>query len=155
MFEDFSNYSDCEPIGAALPRIEIDQKYYAQLDLPNTSTNSEFLRKLVRQNILKKGIDKKEDRARYYEQAKYEIELFEETGLVDYLLALWDIVNFAVENDIKMSPGRGSAASSLVLYLVGVTKIDPIKYDLIFERFVSRTRIKKVGEVDGVVYFDG
>ena len=48
MFSEFSDYSDCEPIGAALPRIEIDQKYYAQLDLPNTSTNSEFLRKLVR-----------------------------------------------------------------------------------------------------------
>lgn len=155
MFSEFSDYSDCEPIGAALPRIEIDQKYYAQLDLPNTSTNSEFLRKLVRQNILKKGIDKKEDKARYYEQAKYEIEVFEETGLVDYLLALWDIVNFANESGINMSPARGSAASSLVLFIIGVTKVDPVKYDLIFERFVSRTRIKKVGEVDGVVYFDG
>jgi len=155
MFSEFSDYSDCEPIGAALPRIEIDKKYYAQLDLPETSTNSEFLRKLVRQNILKKGIDKKEDKARYYEQAKYEIEVFEETGLVDYLLALWDIVNFANENGINMSPARGSAASSLVLFIIGVTKVDPVKYDLIFERFVSRTRIKKVGEVDGVVYFDG
>lgn len=155
MFEDFSDYSGCEPIGAALPRVQIDKKYYQELGLSESVDNNEFLRKLVRKNLIDKAIDKREDKKKYYDQAKYEIEVFEETGLTDYIIALWDIVNFANENGIKMSPGRGSAASSLVLYLINVTKIDPIKYDLIFERFVSRTRIKKVGEENGITYFDG
>jgi DNA polymerase-3 subunit alpha len=155
LFQDFQDYKGCEPIGAALPRVEIDKKYYKDLGLPESSTNAEFLRKLARENILKKGIDKKKDKKRYYDQAKYEIEVFEETGLTDYIIALWDIVNFANENGIKTSPGRGSAASSLILFLINVTKIDPIKYDLIFERFVSKTRIKKVGEENGITFFDG
>lgn len=155
LFDTFSDYKGCEPMGAALPRIEIDQKYYEQLGAPNSISNIEFLKKLARKKILEKGIDKRKDKKRYYDQAKYEIEVFEETGLQDYILALWDIVNFANENGIKTSPGRGSAASSLILYLIDVTKIDPIKYDLIFERFVSKTRIKKVGEENGVTYFDG
>lgn len=155
MFSTFSDYSGCEPMGAALPRIEIDQRHYSKLGLSKTANNAEFLRKLVRQNIIEKGINKREDKQRYYDQAKYEIDVFEETGLTDYIIALWDITNFANENGIKMSPGRGSAASSLVLFLINVTQIDPIKYDLIFERFVSKTRIKKVGEENGVTYFDG
>lgn len=155
MFSDFKDYSKCEPIGAALPEINIDDKYYEQLGLDKSCSNGEFLRTLCRNGIKEKGIDKLKNKKQYYDQTKYELEVFEETGLVDYILALWDICNFARENGITIGSGRGSSASSNVLYLIGVTKVDPIKHELIFERFVSKTRVKKVGEVDGIIYFDG
>ena len=73
---------------------------------------------------------------------------------VDYILLNWDIINFCHEHDIPTGPGRGSAAGSLVLFLIGVTKIDPIKYDLFFERFVSQSRTRKI-EKNGTTYLDG
>lgn len=155
IFQDFGDYDGCEPIGAALPEIIIDEKYYAELNLDKDCTNIDFLKALCRRGIEEKGINKLSNKKEYYDQIKYELEIFEETGLVDYILALWDIVNFAKEENITIGAGRGSAPSSSILYLIGVTKIDPIYSKLIFERFVSRTRVKKVGVVDGVTYFDG
>jgi DNA polymerase-3 subunit alpha len=70
------------------------------------------------------------------------------------VLLNWDILNFCHENNIPTGPGRGSAAGSLVLFLVGVTKVDPIKYGLFFERFVSRSRAKKIIK-DDITYLDG
>ena len=58
-------------------------------------------------------------------------------------LLVWDVINFCKENDIPRGLGRGSAAGSLVLFLIGVTGIDPVKHDLYFERFVSKIRAKK------------
>ena len=67
----------------------------------------------------------------------------------------WEVLNFCKESGIPTGPGRGSAAGSLVLYFLGVTKVDPIKYELFFERFVSRSRAKKIKGEDGVIYLDG
>ncbi len=83
-----------------------------------------------------------------------ELEVFKDLGFVDYVLLIWDILNFCHENDIPVGPGRGSAAGSLVLYLIGITNVDPIKYGLYFERFVSKSRAKKT-VVDGITYLDG
>ena len=66
----------------------------------------------------------------------------------------WDIINFCIENDIPVGAGRGSAAGSLVLYVIGVTNIDPIEYDLFFERFVSKSRARKI-EHNGEIFLDG
>ena len=78
----------------------------------------------------------------------------EELGFVDYMLLTWDVINFCKENDIPIGLGRGSAAGSFVLFLLGITNLDPIKYSLFFERFISKIRAKKQ-VVDGVTYLDG
>ena len=100
------------------------------------------------------GINKLKNKKVYYDRAKEELGILKELGFVDYILLNWDILNFCHENDIPTGPGRGSAAGSLVLFLLGVTKIDPVKYDLFFERFVSQSRARKI-ECEGVTYLDG
>ena len=90
----------------------------------------------------------------YYNRLKEELDIFNDLGFVDYVLLNWDIINFCIENGIPVGAGRGSAAGSLVLYVIGVTNIDPIKYDLFFERFVSKSRARKI-EHDGEIFLDG
>ncbi|APQ97409.1 DNA polymerase III subunit alpha [Clostridium botulinum] len=71
----------------------------------------------------------------------YELSIIQQMGYVDYFLIVWDFIRFANEKGIMTGPGRGSAAGSLVAYTLGITKIDPIKYNLIFERFLNPDRI--------------
>lgn len=154
MIENFQKYEQPTLPGVKLPQIIIEQKYYDALGIPNTSSNYQFLRKLCHKGVLEKGIDKKDNSQAYYERVKTELSLFEELGFIDYVLLNWDILKFCHENGIPTGPGRGSAAGSLVLYLIGVTKVDPIQYELYFERFVSKSRAKKI-VVDGETYLDG
>jgi len=72
---------------------------------------------------------------------KYELSVIKEMGYVDYYLIVWDFVNFAKTNGIPVGPGRGSGAGSLAAYCIGITNVDPIKYDLIFERFLNPERV--------------
>ena len=126
-----------------------------ELKLPANTSNFDFLRALCLKGFEKLGL--KKDSAAYKEyaaRAKYELDILNELGFVDYILLVWDVVNFCRENNIPTGPGRGSAAGSLVLYLIGVTKIDSVKYGLYFERFVSKTRAKKT-VIDGITYLDG
>ena len=83
-----------------------------------------------------------------------ELSVLNDLGFIDYILLNWDILNFCHETGIPTGAGRGSAAGSLVLYVVGVTNIDPIKYDLFFERFVSKSRARKI-EHNGETFLDG
>lgn len=154
MIELFQKYEQPVLPGVKLPQIIIEQKYYDLLNIPNDSSNYQFLRKLCHKGVLDKGIDKKENCQVYYDRVKNELSLFEELGFIDYVLLNWDILKFCHENGIPTGPGRGSAAGSLVLYLIGVTKVDPIQYDLYFERFVSKSRARKI-EANGQVFLDG
>lgn len=154
MIENFQKYQQPTLPGVKLPQIIIEQKYYDALGIPNTSSNYQFLRKLCHKGVLQKGIDKKQNAQVYYDRIKTELSLFEELGFIDYVLLNWDILKYCHENEIPTGPGRGSAAGSLVLYLIEVTKVDPIQYELYFERFVSKSRAKKI-VVDGETYLDG
>lgn len=154
MIENFQKYQQPTLPGVKLPQIIIEQKYYDALGIPNTSSNYQFLRKLCHKGVLQKGIDKKQNAQVYYDRVKTELSLFEELGFIDYVLLNWDILKYCHENEIPTGPGRGSAAGSLVLYLIEVTKVDPIQYELYFERFVSKSRAKKI-VVDGETYLDG
>ena len=154
MIDEFKKYEMPVLPGVKLPQIIIEQKYYDLLGIPNTSSNYQFLRKLCHKGVIDKGIDKKPNAQEYYERVKTELSLFEELGFIDYVLLNWDILNFCHENGIPTGPGRGSAAGSLVLYLISVTKVDPIEYGLYFERFVSKSRAKKI-VVNDEVYLDG
>lgn len=77
----------------------------------------------------------------YKKRLQYELDVINQMGFVDYFLIVYDYVKFAKKNDIYVGPGRGSAAGSLVSYTLGITDIDPIKYDLLFERFLNPERI--------------
>lgn len=71
----------------------------------------------------------------------YELDTINQMGFADYFLIVWDFINFARKNNIPVGPGRGSAAGSIVSYCLGITNVDPIKYDLLFERFLNPERI--------------
>jgi DNA polymerase-3 subunit alpha len=150
----FQKYEHPVPPGVRLPEIKIDSKYYESLNINPSVSNFEFLRQLCLKAVKTKGIDKLQNKQDYYERAKYELAVFDELGFVDYILLNWDILNYAHEHNIPTGYGRGSAAGSLVLFLIGVTNVDPIKNGLFFERFVSKSRAKKI-VVDGVTYLDG
>ncbi len=75
------------------------------------------------------------------ERLEYELDTIRTMGYVDYFLIVWDFINYAKENDIPVGPGRGSAAGSLVSYCLKITNIDPIQYNLLFERFLNPERV--------------
>ena len=150
----YTGYKTPFPVGVKLPEIKIENKYYKEVSCEESADNYQFLRKLCFKRLQQKGIDKFDNAQIYYDRLKEELSIFQELGFVDYILLNWDIINFCVENDIPTGAGRGSAAGSLVLYVIGVTNIDPIEYDLFFERFVSKSRAKKI-EHEGETFLDG
>lgn len=154
MKELFTEYQNPFPAGVKLPTIHIEQKYYDLLGCSSEISNFNFLRKLCFWGVKNRGIDKLKNKQEYYDRLTMELSVFEELGFVDYVLLNWDVLNFCHESGIPTGAGRGSAAGSLVLYVVGVTNIDPIKYDLFFERFVSKSRAKKIFS-NGEEFLDG
>ncbi|MEK7795532.1 MAG: DNA polymerase III subunit alpha, partial [Candidatus Hydrogenedentota bacterium] len=77
----------------------------------------------------------------YIERASFEISVIEQMGFVDYFLVTWDLINYARQNGIPVGPGRGSGAGSIVAYALKITNIDPIRYGLLFERFLNPERV--------------
>ena len=71
----------------------------------------------------------------------YELDVIRTMGYVDYFLIVWDFINYARSKDIMVGPGRGSAAGSIVSYTLGITNIDPVRYNLLFERFLNPERV--------------
>lgn len=77
----------------------------------------------------------------YYDRIKMELETINKLGYVEYFLVVWDYINFARENDIPVGPGRGSGAGSIVAYCTGITQVDPMRYELFFDRFINPERV--------------
>ena len=98
-----------------------------------------YLKKLVIEG-LKEKFGEKVNKV-YHQRLKYELDIINKMGFCNYFLIVSDYVNYAKKNNILVGPGRGSAAGSLVSYCLGITSIDPIKYDLLFERFLNPNRI--------------
>lgn len=93
---------------------------------------------LINESMIKFGFS--EDK-RYIDRIKEEVRVIKKGGFIDYFLILWDVINYCNENNILTGLGRGSAAGSLVAYLFDITRLDPIQYDLLFERFLNAGRI--------------
>ncbi len=96
------------------------------------------------ENLAIKGLYKrlgKDVSKEYKDRLLYELKVIKDMGYVDYFLIVYDYVKYAVHNDIMVGPGRGSAAGSLVTYSIGITSVDPLKYGLLFERFLNPERI--------------
>jgi len=141
--------------GVRLPSFEISNEQKRKILVSESVNNKEFLRALCDQGMQGIGGNiHKKHKPQYERRLEREFKTVEELGFVDYLLLVWDVINFCKQNDIPTGIGRGSAAGSLILYLIGVTKIDPLKYGLFFERFISKIRAKKT-IVDGITYLDG
>lgn len=97
-----------------------------------------FLKKLTYEGLKKKyPVITKEVKGR----ADYELGVIKDMGFVDYFLIVWDFINYAEQNSIPVGPGRGSGVGSIVAYSIGITKVDPLKYELIFERFLNPERV--------------
>lgn len=99
-------------------------------------SSEQYLRKLCYENLIKKGLDSDVYKARL----EKELNVISKMGYCDYFLLVQDFINFAQSKQIVVGPGRGSAVGSLVAYCLNITKIDPIKYNLIFERFLNEQR---------------
>jgi DNA polymerase-3 subunit alpha len=141
--------------GVRLPEFNIESSAKRHLNLSEDVLNYDFLRALALNGFKDLKIDKSlPEYKKYVDRAKYELDTLKELGFIDYILLVWDVINFCKTNNIPVGLGRGSAAGSLILYLIGVTRIDPVKYNLYFERFISKIRAKKQ-VVDGVTYLDG
>lgn len=109
-----------------------------QFDVPEGYTAEEYLEKLCNE-----GLDNRygTQASRHGERLEKELEVIRTMGFVDYFLIVWDFIRFARERGISVGPGRGSAAGSIVAYALGITNIDPIRYNLLFERFLNPERI--------------
>jgi DNA polymerase-3 subunit alpha len=152
--KDFQKY-DLGLHGLRMPVFEIDERHKSRLNLASSTSNYDFLRSLAREGFYKLNLEKGSDLyKRYVDRVNYELQILQELEFIDYIILIWDVINYCRENNIPTGPGRGSCAGSLLLFLIDVTKIDPIKYELFFERFISKARAKKT-VIDGVTYFDG
>lgn len=109
-----------------------------RFDVPEGKKASEYLRELCFEGFYKK-YDNPPDELK--ERLIYELDTIEKMGYVDYFLIVWDFIKYSKDNGIIVGPGRGSAAGSIVSYCLSITTIDPIKYDLIFERFLNPERV--------------
>lgn len=138
-------------LGVRLPEFAIEDRHKIKVGLKPSATNTMFLHALTDEGYMNLNL---KDAKEYSDRMKHELAIIEELGFTDYILMVWDVINFCKENNIPTGMGRGSAAGSLVLFLIGVTKIDPIKYGLYFERFISKTRAKKQ-VINGITYLDG
>ncbi|MBQ3422435.1 MAG: DNA polymerase III subunit alpha, partial [Romboutsia sp.] len=107
-------------------------------DVPDGYTPDTYLRELCF-NGLKERYENPSDEI--IERLNYELDVIERMGYVEYFLITWDFINFSKENNIMVGPGRGSAAGSIVAYTLKITDIDPIKYSLLFERFLNPERV--------------
>lgn len=107
-------------------------------EVPEGHTSLTYLEMLCHSGLEKRYPDPS---AELMERLEYELTTIVNMGFVDYFLIVWDFIKYARDNDIVVGPGRGSAAGSIVAYSLGITNIDPIKYNLLFERFLNPERL--------------
>ena len=109
-----------------------------KFDVPEGDTSTSYLRKLCEEGICRRYDDVTEE---LRERLEFELKTIENMGYVDYFLIVWDFIHYAKEHGIAVGPGRGSAAGSIVSYCLEITDIEPIKYQLLFERFLNPERV--------------
>ena len=118
--------------------IEFGVTKLPKYDVPDGMTSWEYLQKLCHEGLEKRYHDPS---AELKERLDYELSTIKNMGYVDYFLIVWDFIKYAKDHGIAVGPGRGSAAGSIVSYCLGITTIDPIRYQLLFERFLNPERV--------------
>ncbi len=144
----FSNIPDAiENTGKIAERCDVSfsfgEMHLPEFTAPDGKSNSDYLRELCKAGLKERYASHVSDTdfAELEERLEYELTTIENMGYVEYFLIVWDFINYARSRDIMVGPGRGSAAGSIVAYALKITDIDPIKYGLIFERFLNPERI--------------
>src|SRR3954451_4857176 len=124
--------------------IELGRIHLPRFDVPEGRDSFDYL---VEQ--CEKGLERRYDKitSELQERLKYELKTIKEMGFTDYFLIVWDFIRFAKQNGVSVGPGRGSSAGSLVAFTLAITDIDPIRYDLMFERFLTPGR-KSMPDID-------
>lgn len=117
--------------------IEFGQKLLPKYPVPNEKDAHHYLEELCKEGLKTRKLDK----PLYEERLTYELSIIKEMGFSDYFLIVWDFMKYAHDQGILTGPGRGSAAGSLVSYVLGITNVDPVEYNLLFERFLNPERI--------------
>ncbi len=117
---------------------DFENRHLPLFPLPEGMTDEEYLRKLCEDNL---SSHYPEETREVRERLEYELGVIHTMGFDSYFLIVWDFINYARSQQIPVGPGRGSAAGSIVAYLLGITDIDPLKYSLLFERFLNPERV--------------
>ncbi len=118
--------------------IEFGNTKLPHFDVPKGYDSTSYLRHLCEEGFKRYYPS---DDGTIHDRLDYELDVIQKMGYVDYFLIVWDYINWSRENGIAVGPGRGSAAGSVVSYCIGITQLDPIKYDLLFERFLNPERV--------------
>ena len=121
-------------------QVEFDfsKTYLPAFPLPEGETNVGYLRRLTEEGLARRYAP---DRTDAKERMEYELGVIISMGYTDYFLIVWDFIHYAKTHGVGVGPGRGSGAGSIVAYALGITEIDPLKYALVFERFLNPERI--------------
>jgi len=117
---------------------DFDTRHLPSFDVPDGKEPFVYLKELCEAGVKKRYPEITEE---IENRLSYELSVINSMGFVDYFLIVWDFIRFAKSHDVLVGPGRGSAAGSLVAYALGITGIDPFKYNLIFERFLNPERV--------------
>ena len=118
--------------------IPLNNMYLPDYPVPNNINPNKYLKTLCMDGLKNKNVDLS---SKTISRLDYELQVIEKMGYAGYFLITQDFVNYAKQNSIPVGPGRGSAAGSLVAYATGITNVDPLKYDLLFERFLNPERV--------------
>jgi DNA polymerase III subunit alpha len=121
--------------------LEFGVSKYPQYPAPEGKTREAYLRELCYQGLHDRFGERAGTDSELIKRLDYEIDVLEKAGFVSYFLIVWDFIHFAKQRGIPVGPGRGSAAGSLVAYVLGITDIDPLQFGLIFERFLNPERV--------------
>ncbi len=121
--------------------LEFGRSKYPEYPAPAGKSREEYLRELCYEGLRQRYGERAASDPELIKRLDYELGVFEKTGFVSYLLIVWDFIHFAKEKDIPVGPGRGSAAGSMVTYVLGITDIDPLQFGLLFERFLNPERV--------------
>ena len=117
--------------------LKYHQSLLPQYHTPEGETSKKYLWRLLEQQLEKLNLQQEQ----YQQRLKYEYRIITDMGFEDYFLIVSDLIHYAKTHDVMVGPGRGSSAGSLVSYLLGITTIDPIKFNLLFERFLNPERV--------------
>ncbi len=129
---------------AAMVELDLDKSdlYLPHVEVPFGYDEEQYLAKLCSDALYSKLAEYPDsDPQEYWDRLEHELAVIEQKGIAGYFLVVWDLVAWSVNSNIAMGPGRGSVGGSLVSYLLGITKIDPIEHGLLFERFINPDRV--------------
>ncbi len=118
--------------------LDFKSQFYPKFTAPDGMDNTEYLWKIVNEGLIKRY---GEITPKIQERAEFEMNTLVKSGYVDYYLVVWDFINWSREHGVPVGPGRGSGAASILAYAIGITLLDPLKYDLWFERFLNPERV--------------